>query len=130
MALLALSKANAPAIVGALLAVWRRKDGVKFEEMDAMQKIQTILVALCAIVIGVCIGKWIGGVIALYFSIASTAPNMLIEFIVALNGLKIIDSITKSADASLDILTENIPMLVKRVINIVIEKIDRFFGKK
>lgn len=130
MALLTLAKANAPAIIGALLAVWKRKDGVSFDEMDAMQKAQTLLVALCAIVIGVCIGKWIGGIIALYWSISSTVPNMFIEFVIALNGLKIIDSITKSADASLDILTENVPMLVKRIISNLIEKIDQFFGKK
>ena len=130
MALLTLAKANAPAIIGALLAVWKRKDGVSFDEMDAMQKTQTLLVALCAIVIGVCIGKWIGGIIALYWSISSTVPNMFIEFVIALNGLKIIDSITKSADASLDILTENVPMLVKRIISNLIEKIDQFFGKK
>ena len=55
--LFSLSKGFFPAFVGSIIAVWRKRKEVKFEEMTAYQKFAMLFVIVCAIVIGVCIGK-------------------------------------------------------------------------
>lgn len=87
-----------PATIGSVIAVWRKRNEVTYREMDVVQKASIVLVALFAIMVGVCIGKWVGGAIAAYYS---TTPfiTILIEFATALNGLKIVDSLIKSVEA-------------------------------
>lgn len=127
---LTFSKAIFPAVLGSIIAVWRKREEVKFSEMNAYQRFSFAFVILFAIVIGVCIGKWLGGAIALYFGVEQEIQIILIEFATALNGLKIIDSLIKSAESALDIVTENVPKLINKVVEAISSKIDKIFGNK
>lgn len=128
--LLTFAKGVFPATVGSIIAVWRKRKEVKFEEMSVYQKVSMLVVIISAIVIGVCIGKWVGGAIALYFGVEQGVQMVLIEFATALNGLKIVDSLIKSAESALDIVTENVPILINKVVGAISDKIDKLFGKK
>lgn len=128
--LLSMSKGFFPAFLGSLIAVWRKRKEVKFDEMTAYQKASMLIVVICAIVVGVCIGKWVGGAIALYFGVELEMQIILIEFITALNGLKIVDSMIKGAESALDIVTENVPILINKIVSNISDKIDKIFGKK
>ena len=119
-----------PATLGSIIAVWRKRKEVKLNDMSAFQKVSLIFVVLCAIVIGVCIGKWVGGALAIYFGITEGLQLILIEFATALSGLKIVDSFIKSSESALDIVTENVPKLINKVVEAISSKIDKFFGNK
>lgn len=126
---LAFAKGIFPATIGSVIAVWRSRNEVNFREMDIYQKMSMFLVALFAIMVGVCIGKWVGGAVAAYYT---TTPMIttLIEFVTALNGLKIVDSLIKSVESALDIITKNVPVLIGNLVEIVSDKIEKIFGKK
>ena len=128
--LLTFAKGVFPATVGSIIAVWRKRKEVKLEEMNDFQRMSLVIVIICAIIVGVCIGKWVGGAIALYFGIEQGVQVVLIEFATALNGLKIVDSLIKGAESALDIVTENIPILINKVVSAISDKIDKLFGKK
>ena len=128
--LLTFAKGVFPATLGSIIAVWRKRKEVKFEEMSMYQKTSMLVVILCAIVVGVCIGKWVGGAIALYFGIEQGVQVILIEFATALNGLKIVDSLIKGAESALDIITENTPIIANKIVSAIGDKIDKIFGKK
>lgn len=119
-----------PATLGSLIAVWRKKQDVKFRELDNAQKFSMIAVAIVAIIIGICIGTWAGGAIVSYFGITGIFQIYLIQFATALNGLKIVDSLIASSEKSLDIITESIPKVVSSVMEIISDKITKIFGKK
>lgn len=126
---LAFAKSIFPTVIGSVIAIWRKRNEVNFREMDAYQKASMLLVALFAIVVGVCIGKWVGGAVAAYYG---TTPMIttLIEFVTALNGLKIVDSAIKSVEAALDIVTKNVPVLMGNIVELISDKIEKIFGKK
>ncbi|WP_378347347.1 hypothetical protein [Acinetobacter baumannii] len=126
---IAFAKGVFPAAVGSVIAVWRKRNEVNFREMDAFQKASMISVALFAILVGICIGKWVGGAVAAYYT-TSPMITTLIEFVTALNGLKIVDSAIKSVEAALDIVTKNVPVLVGNVVELISDKIEKIFGKK
>lgn len=126
---LAFAKTVFPATLGSVIAVWRKRNEVNFKEMDAFQKASIFLVALFAVLVGVCIGKWVGGAISAHYAV-SEPTAILIELAVALNGLKIIDSAIKSVESALDVVTKNVPILANTVIEAVSDKIGKMFGKK
>lgn len=128
--LLTFSKAIFPATLGSLIAVWRKRKEVEFTNMSVYQKASIVITAICAVIIGVCIGKWLGGAIAIHFGVEQGIQIILIEFATALNALKIIDSLIKSAESALDIVTENVPILINKVVGAISDKIDKLFGKK
>lgn len=127
--LLTFAKGVFPATIGSIIAVWRKRKEVKLEDMSTFQKFSMVFVVISAIIIGVCIGKWVGGAIGLYFGIEQSVQMILIEFVTALNGLKIVDSLIKGAESALDIVTENIPVLINKVVKVISDKIDKLFGK-
>lgn len=127
--LLTFAKGVFPATIGSIIAVWRKRKEVKLEDMSTFQKFSMVFVVISAIIIGVCIGKWVGGAIGLYFGIEQSVQMILIEFVTALNGLKIVDSLIKGAESALDIVTENIPVLINKVVKAISDKIDKLFGK-
>lgn len=127
--LIAFTKTVFPAALGSVVAVWRKRNEVNFREMDAYQRLSMLLVALFAIVVGVCIGKWVGGAVAAYYT-TSEIITTLIEFVVALNGLKIVDSLIKSVESALDIITKNVPLLMGNIVEMISDKIEKIFGKK
>ncbi|AJK27157.1 hypothetical protein BRC2024_KCUCJSVR_CDS_0131 [Acinetobacter phage vB_AbaM_KissB] len=126
---IAFAKGVFPAAVGSVIAVWRKRNEVNFREMDAYQKASIILVALFAVLVGVCIGKWIGGAVAVYYT-TSPFVTTLIEFATALNGLKLVDSLIKSVEAALDVVTKNVPVLIGNIVELISDKIEKIFGKK
>lgn len=126
---IAFAKSVFPAAIGSVIAVWRKRNEVNFREMDAFQKASMLAVALFAILVGICIGKWVGGAVAAYYT-TSPVITTLIEFVTALNGLKIVDSAIKSVEAALDIVTKNVPVLVGNVVELISDKIEKIFGKK
>lgn len=127
---LTFAKGVFPATLGSILAVWKKRKDVKLSEMSASEKLSMVVVVVAAIIVGVCIGKWVGGAIGLYFGVEQEVQLILIEFATALSGLKIIDSFSKSVESALDLVTENVPILFQKVIDAISDKIDKFFGKK
>lgn len=128
--LLAFSKGIFPATLGSLIAVFRKRKEVDAKDMDNYQRVTLFVVVVSAIIVGVCIGKWVGGAIALYFGVEQGVQIILIEFATALNGLKIVDSLIKSAESALDILTENVPKLISKIVDAISDKIDKVLGRK
>lgn len=128
--LLVFAKSIFPATVGAIIAVWTKRKEVKIEEMSAVQKASMFVVMICAIVVGVCIGKWVGGAIALYFGVQQELHLIILEFVTALNGLKLVDSVIKGADSALDILTQSVPVIINKVVEAITDRIDKIIGKK
>jgi len=126
---LAFFKGIFPALMGSLIAIWRKKDGVHFGDKTLGQKLTLTFVIVCAMIVGVCIGKWVGGAVVAYFGVEQSMQIILIEFISALNGLKIVDSMVKSGESTLDIITENVPIFINKVFEAISDKIDKFFKK-
>lgn len=118
-----------PATVGSVIATWRKRTDFNYREMDAFQKASLLFVALFAIVVGVCIGKWVGGAIAAFYATPDVI-TVVIEFATALNGLKLVDSTIKGVEMILDSFLKNLPVLLNTIIDTISKKIEKIFGNK
>ena len=76
---------------------------------------------------GVCIGKWVSVALVGYYELPVHVIPVL-EFITALNGIKIVDSVVKGVDKSLDVISEKLPSLVSTVLDTLSDKIKKWFS--
>ena len=83
-----------PATVGAILGAWNKrgeKNSIQhILKTDCLDKLSITLIALFAIIVGVCIGKWVSVALVGYYELPEHVIPVL-EFITALNGIKIVD---------------------------------------
>ena len=120
-----------PATLGAILGAWNKrgeKGSIKYLlETDLSDKLSVTVIALFAIIVGVCIGKWVSVALVGYYELPPHSIPVL-EFVTALNGIKLVDSVVKGVDKSLDVIAEKLPKLVSSGIDLLTDKIKKWFG--
>ena len=118
-----------PATLGAVIGAWKKKQSYPipaFLEANIVDKFLTICIALVAIIVGISLGKWVSVALVGYYNLPAHAIP-IVEFITALNGIKIVDSCIKGVEKSLDIVEEKIPKLVGSLLDSISNKIKDFF---
>ena len=120
-----------PATLGAILGAWNKrgeKGSIKYLlETNLSDKLSVTVIALFAIVVGFCIGKWVSVALVGYYELPQHSIPVL-EFVTALNGIKLVDSVVKGVDKSLDVIAEKLPKLVSSGIDLLTDKIKKWFG--
>ena len=120
-----------PATVGAILGAWNKrgeKNSIQhILNTGFLDKLSITFIALFAIIVGVCIGKWVSTALVGYYELPEHVVPVL-EFITALCGIKIADSVVKGADKSLDVISEKLPSLVSTVLDTLSDKIKKWFS--
>lgn len=129
---IAVAKEYFPATLGAIIGAWNKRGDkssflVSSLKEDLSGKLLLTVVALFAIIIGVSIGKWVSIALVGYYELPKHVIPVL-EFVTALNGIKIVDSVVKSFDKSLDVVSDKLPKLVSSVMDVVSDKIKKWFG--
>ena len=120
-----------PATLGAIIGAWNKrgeKGSLKYLlETSSFDKLSITFIALFAIIVGVCIGKWVSVALVGYYELPEHVIPVL-EFITALNGIKIVDSVVKGVDKSLDVISEKLPSLVSTALDTLSDKIKKWFS--
>lgn len=120
-----------PATLGAIIGAWNKrgeKGSLKYLlETSSFDKLLITIIAAFAIVVGICIGKWVSVALVGYYELPEHIIPVL-EFITALNGIKIVDSVVKGVDKSLDVISEKLPSLVSTVLDTLSDKIKKWFS--
>ena len=120
-----------PATLGAIVGAWNKRgerNSLKhLIETSSLDKLSVTIIAIFAIVIGVCIGKWVSVALVGYYELPPHSIPVL-EFVTALNGIKLVDSVVKGVDKSLDVIAEKLPKLVSSGIDLLTDKIKKWFG--
>ena len=120
-----------PATLGAILGAWNKrgeKDHLKhLLQTSVLDKLSVTVIALFAILVGVCIGKWVSVALVGYYEIPPHSIPIL-EFVTAMNGIKLVDSVVKGVDKSLDVAAEKLPKLVSSLLDSLSDKFKKWFG--
>ena len=120
-----------PATVGAILGAWNKrgeKNSIQhILKTDYLDKLSITFIALFAIIVGVCIGKWVSTALVGYYELPMHVIPVL-EFVTALNGIKLVDSVVKGVDKSLDVVAEKLPKLVSNILDTLSDKFKKWFG--
>lgn len=120
-----------PATLGAILGAWNKrgeKGSLKYLlETNLSDKLSVTIIALFAIIVGVCIGKWVSVALVGYYELPPHSIPVL-EFVTALNGIKLVDSVVKGVDKSLDIVAEKLPKIVSNILDTIADKFKKWFG--
>ena len=120
-----------PATLGAIIGAWNKrgeKNSLKhLLSTTSLDKLSVTFIAIFAIVIGVCIGKWVSVALVGYYDLPTHVIPVL-EFVTALNGIKLVDSVVKGVDKSLDVVAEKLPKLVSSLLDTLSDKFKKWFG--
>ena len=120
-----------PATLGAILGAWNKrgeKDHLKhLLQTSVLDKLSVTVIALFAIIVGVCIGKWVSVALVGYYELPTHSIPVL-EFVTALNGIKLVDSVVKGVDKSLDVVADKLPKLVSNILDTLSDKFKKWFG--
>lgn len=128
----AVVKAYFPATLGAVIGAWNKRGDknssiVQAFKTNGSDKVLITFVALFAIVVGVSIGKWVSVALVGYYDLPTHVIPAL-EFVTALNGIKLVDSVVKGVDKSLDVIAEKLPKLVSNILDKLSDKFNKWFG--
>ena len=120
-----------PATLGAILGAWNKRgerNHLKhLLQTSVLDKLSVTVIALFAILVGISIGRWVSVALVGYYEIPPHSIPVL-EFVTALNGIKLVDSVVKGVDKSLDVIAEKLPKLVSSGIDLLTDKIKKWFG--
>ena len=120
-----------PATLGAIIGAWNKRGErnslKRLIGTSSLDKLSVTIIAIFAIVVGVCIGKWVSVALVGYYELPPHSIPVL-EFVTALNGIKLVDSVVKGVDKSLDVIAEKLPKLVSSGIDLLTDKIKKWFG--
>ena len=111
-----------PSLIGAMLAVWYKKDDVDWNSKTTSQKFTTSFVGLFALIIGVTLSYAMGSAVIEIFNISVFGFQLLIYFGFGLSSLKILDAVVKNIDPILDIITSGVKDVVKGVVDSIAHK--------
>lgn len=100
--LIGLLKFLYPSLIGSALAVWYKRNDIKWKEKTLDEKVFYSFVGVAAIVVGVSIGLALGNSLIIYFGLVEYWYCFGIYMFSSLSSLKLLDSIVKNSD---DILT-------------------------
>ena len=120
-----------PATLGAILGAWNKrgeKGSLKYLlETSSFDKLLITIIAAFAILVGISIGRWVSVALTGYYDLAEHVIPIL-EFVTALNGIKLVDSVLKGVDKTLDIVNEKLPKFISNIIDVIELKIKKWFG--
>ena len=119
-----------PATLGAILGVWNKrgeKGSLKhLLETSSFDKLLITIIAAFAILVGISIGKWVSAALTGYYDLPKHVVP-IIEFVTALNGIKLVDSTIKGIEKSLDVISDKLPKIVSSLLDVISNKIKKFF---
>lgn len=120
-----------PATLGAIIGAWNKRDSTvfsfsNFKINNLSDKLFITLLAIFAIVVGVFLGKLVSVALIGYYHLPQHIVP-IIEFVTALNGIKIIDGLIKAVDKSIDSLVEKVPSIIGTILDSVSNKIKKWF---
>ncbi len=120
-----------PATLGAIIGAWNKrgeKGSLKYLlETSSFDKLSITIIAAFAILVGISIGRWVSVALVGYYDLPEHAIPIL-EFVTAMNGIKIVDSVIKGVDKSLDIVAEKLPKIVSNILDTIADKFKKWFG--
>lgn len=120
-----------PATLGAIIGAWNKrgeKGSLKYLlETSSLDKLSITIIAAFAILVGISIGRWVSVALVGYYDLPEHVTPIL-EFVTAMNGIKIVDSIIKGVDKSLDIVAEKLPKIVSNILDTIADKFKKWFG--
>lgn len=120
-----------PATLGAILGAWNKrgeKGSLKYLlETSSFDKLLITIIAAFAILVGISIGRWVSVALTGYYDLPQHVIPIL-EFVTALNGIKLVDSVLKGVDKTLDIINEKLPKFISNIIDVIELKIKKWFG--
>ena len=120
-----------PATLGAILGAWNKrgeKNHLKhLLQTSVLDKLSVTVIALFAILVGISIGRWVSVALVGYYDLPEHVIPVL-EFVTALNGIKLVDSVVKGVDKSLDVASEILPKIVSSGLDTIAEKLKKWFG--
>lgn len=120
-----------PATLGAILGAWNKrgeKGSLKYLlETSSFDKLLITIIAAFAILVGISIGRWVSDALTGFYDLPQQVVP-IIEFVTALNGIKLVDSVLKGVDRTLDIINEKLPNVVSNILDTIEVKIKKWFG--
>lgn len=120
-----------PATLGAIIGAWNKrgeKGSLKYLlETSSFDKLSITIIAAFAILVGISIGRWVSVALVGYYDLPEHVTPIL-EFVTAMNGIKIVDSIIKGVDKSLDVVAEKLPKIVSNILDTIADKFKKWFG--
>ena len=120
-----------PATLGAIIGAWNKrgeKNHLKhLLQTSVLDKLSVTVIALFAILVGISIGRWVSVALVGYYDLPEHVIPVL-EFVTALNGIKLVDSVVKGVDKSLDVASEILPKIVSSGLDTIAEKLKKWFG--
>ena len=111
-----------PSLIGAVLAVWDKKNSVDWQSKTTSEKILTSLLGVLLICLGVAIAHALGGAIIETIKVTVTGFQFLIYMVCGLSSLKLIDAVIKNIDPILEIITKGLKDIVKGVVDSIVGK--------
>ena len=120
-----------PATLGAILGAWNKrgeKGSLKYLlETSSFDKLLITIIAAFAILVGISIGRWVSDALTGFYDLPQQVVP-IIEFVTALNGIKLVDSVLKGVDRTLDIINEKLPNVISNILDTIEVKIKKWFG--
>ncbi|QXM18612.1 putative holin [Acinetobacter phage Phab24] len=96
--LIGLLKFLYPSLIGSALAVWYKRNDIKWKEKTLDEKIFYSFVGIAAIVVGVSIGLALGNSLIIYFGLVEYWYCFGVYMFSSLSSLKLLDAIVKNSD--------------------------------
>lgn len=87
-----------PSLIGSSLAVWYKRNDIKWKEKTLAEKVFYSLVGVGAIVVGVSIGLALGNALIIYFGLVEYWYCFGVYMFSSLSSLKLLDAIVKNSD--------------------------------
>ena len=120
-----------PATLGAIVGAWNKrgeKNSLKnLLQTSTLDKLSVTFIAVFAIIVGISIGRWVSVALVGYYDLPEHVIPIL-EFVTAMNGIKLVDSVVKGVDKSLDVAAEKLPKLVSSILDSLSDKFKKWFG--
>lgn len=125
---LALLKALFPSALGAMLAVWYKRDEVTWSDLTLMQKFTLCLFVVIAFLMGTLISHYVSNAILEVISIPTDSWQAdSLKIFIGVSSLKIIDHTVKNVDPLLDTIFTNLHSILGVIFSGIKDKIGKFF---
>lgn len=102
-----------PSLIGSALAVWYKRNDIKWKEKTLAEKLFYSLVGVGAIVVGVSIGLALGNALIIYFGLVEYWYCFGVYIFSSLSSLKLLDAVVKNSDEILSTVFSGVKDVVK-----------------
>lgn len=111
--LIGLLKFLYPSLIGSALAVWYKRNDIKWKEKTLYEKIFYSFVGIAAIVVGVTIGLALGNSLIIHFGLVEYWYCFGVYMFSSLSSLKLLDAVVKNSDEILSTVFSGVKDVVK-----------------